>query len=66
MKVEIISRKWRRVLQRVGDVSAVTAFITIIGLIGTMDCDLSKDYSLPIVILALGILLYTICNADRI
>ena len=66
MKDVVFSKKWRRILQKVGDISAVTAFIAMIGLVGTMDCDLSKDYSLPIVLLALGVLLYTVCNVDRI
>lgn len=66
MKVEIISRKWRRVLQKCGDVGAVLAFITTIGLVGSMDCDASVDYSIAIVLLTLGVLLYIVCNADRI
>ena len=66
MKVEIISRKWRRTFQKVGDVTAVMAFITMIGLVGSMDCDMGVDHSIAIVLLGLGVLLYTVCNADRI
>ena len=66
MKVEVFSKKWNRVLQKVGDITAVMAFITMIGLIGSMDCDMSVDHSIAIVLLGLGVLLYTVCNADRI
>ena len=64
-RVEIISRKYRRLAQKIMDISAVASFIVMIGLIGSMDCDLSVDYTVAVILLGLYTLGYTIINADR-
>ena len=65
-KVEIVSRKYRRLAQRVMDCTAIASFICMIGLIGTMDCDLTVDHTVAVILLGLYTLAYTVINADRL
>ena len=66
MKVEVISRRYRRLAQKIMDCTAVGAFIAMIGLIGSMDADITVDHSLAVILLGLGILAYVVINADRL
>ena len=65
-KVEIVSRKYRRLAQKIMDCMAVASFICMIGLIGSMDCDPSADHTVAVILLGLYTLAYTVINADRL
>lgn len=55
----------RRILRKMFDISAGVAFTAIIGLVGTMDTDLSADYTVQIIALAMYLIAYLIIISER-
>jgi hypothetical protein len=66
LKVELFKKmRRRRILRKMFDISAGVAFTAIIGLVGTMDTDLSADYTVQIIALAMYLIAYLIIISER-
>lgn len=66
LKVALFKKmRRRRILRKMFDISAGVAFTAIIGLVGTMDTDLSADYTVQIIALAMYLLAYLIIISER-
>lgn len=66
LKVALFKKmRRRRILRKMFDISAGVAFTAIIGLVGTMDTDLSADYTVQIIALAMYLIAYLIIISER-
>lgn len=66
LKVALFKKmRRRRIMRKLFNISAGIAFTSIIGLVGTMDTDLSTDYTAQIIALAMYLIVYLIIISER-